>query len=106
MATAWAPVNHIRIGPDNQAWIEGTPYRVLDIVLDHLVHGFSAEEIQFQHYGVPSLAQIHAALAYYYDHQAELDNEIERQVKSAEALKAQSGESPIVKRLKAEGKIP
>jgi hypothetical protein len=35
------------------------------------------------------MAQIHAALAYYYEHQAELDAEIERQCREVEALRAQ-----------------
>jgi hypothetical protein len=40
-------------------------------------HGSSPEEISFQHPHL-SLAQIHAALSYYYDHQQEIDAYIER----------------------------
>ena len=39
--------------------------------------GVAWEEIYFQHPGL-SLAQIYAALTYYYDNQAELDTEIAR----------------------------
>jgi hypothetical protein len=38
------------------------------------------------HYGV-SLAQVHAALAYYYEHQAELEADIQQQIATAKALK-------------------
>jgi hypothetical protein len=74
--------------------------------VDHLVHGFSPEEIHFQHYGEPSLAQIHAALAYYFDHQRDLDAELNRQIKDFESARSKAGESPVVRRLKAEGKLP
>ena len=105
MSSAVAPVSHIRV-EDGRAWIDGTSYKVLDVVLDHLAYGWSPAEIHFQHYGEPSMAQIHAALSYYYDHQAELDAEIQEQLRRVEALCAQAGPSPFVERLRAEGKLP
>ena len=36
-----------------------------------------------------SLAQIHAALSYYYEHQAEVDADIERRDRYVEELRAQ-----------------
>ena len=68
--------------------------------------GMSPEEIEFQHYGQPSLSQIHAALAYYYDHQAEFDAEIERRAEEYETLRAQAMDSPGRRRLRAMGKLP
>jgi hypothetical protein len=47
---------------------------------------WSPEEIHFQHPHL-SLAQIHSALAYYYENKNDLDAEIERQSQEAEALK-------------------
>lgn len=41
-----------------------------------------------------SLAQIHAALAYYYDHQTELDAEIQRRRQEVNALAAQEQRLP------------
>ena len=43
--------------------------------MDHVAHGWSAEEIHRQHPDI-SVAQAHAALAFYYDHQAEFDHAI------------------------------
>lgn len=49
--------------------------RVAQIVADHLGYGWSAEEIVRQQ---PHLlpAEVHAALAYYFDHSAEIDAEL------------------------------
>src|SRR5947209_3674936 len=75
MATA-APA-HIRFDERGRAWIDDTNTKVIEVVLDKLAHGSSPEEMHEQ-YPHLSLAQIHAALAYYYDHKAEFDAEIER----------------------------
>jgi len=45
-------------------------------------------------------------LAYYYDHKVEIDATIERQFQEVERMRAEAGESPVVKRLRAEGKLP
>jgi uncharacterized protein (DUF433 family) len=103
---AAAAVEHIRIDENGVAWIDGTTTRVLQIVMDKLAHGWSPEEIQKQHYGEPSLAQIHAAFAYYYDHQAELDAEIERECKESAAMWEADKDSPVKLRLRALGLIP
>jgi uncharacterized protein (DUF433 family) len=54
--------------------------KVVEGALDKLAYGASPEEIHFQHPHL-SLAQIHAALSYCYDHQQEIDSYIERQRK-------------------------
>src|SRR5258708_6099829 len=97
--------SHIRVDAQGRAWIKGTAVKGIEIVLDHVAHGLSAEEICLQHYGSPTLAQIHSALAYYYDHQVKLDSAIERQVNEVQALRRARGESPVVKRLRAEGRL-
>ena len=49
--------------------------RVAQIVMDYLAYGWSVEEICRQHpYLTP--AEAHAAMGYYFDHQAEIDSEI------------------------------
>jgi uncharacterized protein (DUF433 family) len=96
---------HVHLDERGVAWIDDTNVKVIEVVLDKTAYGLSPEEI---HFGYPdlSLAQIHAALSYYYDHQAEIDAEIERQVREVEALAAQAGESPVHRRLRAAGKLP
>lgn len=75
---------HIAVGVDGVPIIEGTKTKVVEIVLDHLAHHWDTFEIRRQ-YPYLGLAQIHSALAYYYDNQAEVDQDIEqRRVKVAD----------------------
>lgn len=53
--------------------------KVLEVVLDHYTHGWSPEEIQWQHSHL-TLSQIHAAFVYYYDHQEELERAAQQQL--------------------------
>src|SRR5712691_5508167 len=94
--------SHIWRDDQGTVWIDDTNVKVIEVVLDRLAYGWSPEEIHFQHPGL-SLAQIHAALAHYYDHQAELDAEIASQEEAVRRLREQAGESPLVTRLKARG---
>ncbi len=57
---------HIEVDDRNVAWIAGTKVKVTEVVLDKIAHGWSPEEIHFQHPNL-SLAQIHGALTYYYE---------------------------------------
>src|SRR5438552_2745993 len=50
--------------------------RVSQIVIDYLNHGWSADEIVI-HYPHLRPAEVHSAMAYYFDHQAEIDAEID-----------------------------
>jgi uncharacterized protein (DUF433 family) len=103
------PVQYTHIFLDNpgRAWIDDTNIKVIEVALDKLADGWSAEEIHEGHNGYLSMAQIHAALAYYHDHKAEFDAEIDRQVQEYEALRAAQGkDTPLHKKLRAAGKIP
>jgi hypothetical protein len=79
--------------------------KVIEVVLDKIADGLSPEEIHAEDPDL-SLAQSHAALSYYYDHQAEIDTEIERQVREVDALAAQASDSPLRRRLRTAGKLP
>jgi uncharacterized protein (DUF433 family) len=96
---------HIHLDDWGRAWIDDTNTKVIEVVLDQIAYGWSPEEIHFQHSHL-SMSQIHAALSYYYDHQAEFDAEIERQLQEYDELRAQVEDSPIRKRLRALGKLP
>jgi len=83
------PITHIRLDKNGVAWVDDTKVKVIEIVLDHLAYGHSPEEIHLQHPHV-SLAQVHAAFAYYYDHQSDLDAELDQRFRRAEALRGTS----------------
>ena len=74
----------IELDENGVAWISGTRTKVIEVALDKVAHGWSPEEIHFQH-DYLSLAQIHAALAYYYEHQVEFDAEVSSQARRANA---------------------
>lgn len=96
---------HIWLDDRGVAWIDNVNTKVIEVALDMIAHGWSPEEIHFQHPHL-SLAQIHAALGYYYDHKAEMDAQIERSARKVEQLRAAAGESPLRKRLRELGKLP
>lgn len=76
--------------------------RVAQIVMDHLAHGWSVEEMCRQHpYQGP--AEAHAAMLYYWDHQAEIDAEIQAEWDQARRERTAADPSPFLVRLRARG---
>lgn len=79
MSTIPAPILHIEIRPNRagqpRAFIVGTRVRVQDAVCDSEGLGQSPDEIvaNLPHL---TLAQVHAALSYYFDHQDEIRSAI------------------------------
>lgn len=61
--------------------VAGTGLRVTDLVIAHLFHKRTPDEMAAD-FGI-SLAQVHASLAYYYQHKAELDKDIREQIDKA-----------------------
>lgn len=96
---------HIRLDGRGVAWIDDTNTKVIEVALDMIAHGWSPEEIHSQHPHL-SLAQIHAALGYYYDHQTELDAQVRQSLREVDGLRTQAGESPLRQRLRATGQLP
>src|SRR6266446_2634572 len=88
---------HIRLDEQGRPWVDDTNVKVIEIVLDHLAYSWSAETIQENH-PHRSLAQVYAALAWYYDHQTEMDAEIEGQGERLQAMRAAASASPLARR--------
>ena len=82
------------------AWISRSNTKVKEIVLDKLAYGWSPEEIHLQHRHL-SMAQIHAALAYYYENQDRLDEEIRRDFEEVERVSSVLPPSDLRLRLAA-----
>jgi uncharacterized protein (DUF433 family) len=93
---------HIEFDAAGTPIIVGTTMKVVELVTAHLAHGWSPAELHFQHPYL-TLGQIHAALAYYWDHQAALDAEIERRWQLSEQARQEAGPSPLAARLRAQG---
>src|SRR5712672_4414159 len=77
----------IEIDNEGVPWISGANTKVVEVVLDKMAYGWSPEEMHRQHPHL-SMAQIHSALAYYYEHQDEVDADIERRYQYVEEMRA------------------
>jgi uncharacterized protein (DUF433 family) len=99
MPSISAPLSHVVRDENSVAWIDDTNVKVIELALDHLAYGWSADSIheQFPHL---TLAQIHAALAFFYDHQADLEQEILRREREVDAWKSELRVSPLQRRLR------
>lgn len=77
--------------------IIGTSLRVSDIVIAHLFHDQTPDQIAAA-YSV-SLSAVYAALSYYYENKAEIDADIRQQIETARKLKENwiaDGGSPLL----------
>src|SRR5688572_21887626 len=76
--------------------------RVAQIAMDYLAHGWSPDEMCRQHpYLIP--AEAHAAMAYYFDHQEEIDGEVTAELDDVTAVRSQAARSPFYVRMRAKG---
>ena len=73
---------------DMRAYVTGTRVRVQDIAADHELHGLTPEQIA-REYPQLTLAQVHAALSYYFDHREEVRNQMKQDIDLVEGLQAQ-----------------
>ncbi|HEV7406804.1 MAG TPA: DUF433 domain-containing protein [Chthoniobacteraceae bacterium] len=91
--------SHIVCDARGIAWVDDTNVKVVEIACDHLAYGWSADAMheQFPHL---SLAQIHAALAFFYDHQDDFEREMLLREQEVAAWKSELGESPLQRRLR------
>ncbi len=93
------PVAHIFRDAAGVAWIDRTRVKVVELALDHVAYGWGAEEIHRQHPHL-SLAQIHAALGYYDDHQVSFDVQMAESLAEADRLAVGTTDSPLRRRLR------
>jgi uncharacterized protein (DUF433 family) len=88
---------HIVATPDTcggKPRIEGTRIRVQDVYVWHELQGQSPEEIvsNFPHL---SLASVHAALVYFFDHRDQIVRDIQEDAAYVDAMKNQLGAAAI-----------
>jgi uncharacterized protein (DUF433 family) len=104
MAIAETRYKHIVLNEKKVPIITGTNMKVIELVLERMAYGWSSEELHFQHPYL-TLGQIHSALAYYCDHQEELDSDIENRLKNVKEIQIQNISTPLKDRLKTKGLI-
>ena len=97
---------HIEKGEGRAACLKRMPrIRVAQIVIDYLNHGWSADEICI-HYPHLKLAEVHSAMAYYFDHQSEIDGEIEEEQRVVKEAQKNHAPTSVEVRLRTQGLLP
>lgn len=97
--------SHIELDDRGRPWIIGANTKVIEVAIEKVAWDWNPEQMHLQHPHL-SMAQLHAAMSYYYDHQDEMDAEIERQRREVDALAAAAQDSPGRRRLRNLGLIP
>lgn len=90
---------HVELDREERPKLAGTTMKVVELVMAQKAHGWSPEELHFQHPHL-SLGQIHGALAYYWDHQEELDAEIDRLSRFAQQAREEASSSPLAEKIR------
>ena len=99
-----AIATHIEIRSNREgqdrAYIHGTRVRVQDVAMLAEVQGRTPDQIidAFPHL---TLAQVHAALSYYFDHRAEIQDNLKDDEEFVEKLRKLRGPGVLERRLKS-----
>ena len=104
MAVVETRYEHIALDERNIPIIAGTTIKVVELILDHRAYGWSPEELRFQHPHL-TLGQIHSSLAYYWDHQDVLDQDIERRLQFVDQAKRTQKSTSLEIHLKSKNLI-
>jgi uncharacterized protein (DUF433 family) len=79
--------SHITIDSSGVARIDDSRMKVIHVIKEMRARGSSPEQLR-QAFSHLSMSQIHAALAYYYDHQAQIDSQIDRELREFDEARA------------------
>jgi uncharacterized protein (DUF433 family) len=100
MTTFATEHKYVQINKQGVPVIAGTTMKVVELVMAQKAYGWNPHELQHQHPYL-SMSQIHSALAYYWDHQPELDADIDRREQYVIQAEQQAGSSPIANKMRA-----
>jgi uncharacterized protein (DUF433 family) len=82
-----------------KARIAGHRIRVQDVAVLGVEFGLTADEI-VEEMPIITLADVHAALAYYWDHREEIEAQIVEEQTFVEQLKRAQGSGPLARRIR------
>jgi uncharacterized protein (DUF433 family) len=92
----------VQINEQGVPFIAGTTLKVIELIMAQKAYRWSPEELQHQHPYL-SMSQIHSALAYYWDHQSELEADIDRREQYMMQAEQEADPSPVTNKLRAMG---
>jgi uncharacterized protein (DUF433 family) len=79
---------YLEFDSQNRAKIANSRIRLSQLIQEKHAHGWSPEELHFQHPEV-SLAVIYSALSYYYSYQTEVDAPIKKEQQTIKNIQAE-----------------
>ncbi|MDJ1173237.1 DUF433 domain-containing protein [Roseofilum capinflatum] len=79
---------YLEIDAQSRAKIANSRVFVSQLIQEKHAHGWSPEELHFQHPEI-SLAAIYSALSYYYTYQSQIDAQIAQEQQTIQALQAE-----------------
>lgn len=95
---------HVVLDEKGVPWIEGANTKIVELVAEAKSHGWSPEELAYQHPHL-TLGQVHSALAYYWDHQKEVEADLAKRKALVEEIRRGAGEHPLITRLRTLGQV-
>jgi uncharacterized protein (DUF433 family) len=101
VATVETRYAHIVLEDTGVPHIAGTTMKVVELVTAHQAYGWGPEELAVN-FPYLTRGQIYSALAYYWDHQAELDADIARRAALADELQRNAPPHPLLTRLRGQ----
>ena len=100
MAIAETRYEHIVLDDAGVPLIDGTTLKLIELVVAQQAYGWSPEELAFQ-FPHLTLGQIYSALAYYWDHRQDLDDEIARRLALVDMLQSTTPPAPALAKVQA-----
>ncbi|MDX2230561.1 MAG: DUF433 domain-containing protein [Leptolyngbyaceae cyanobacterium bins.349] len=104
MSATKTDYKYVLLDEGNHPVISGTSIKVVELITSMRSYGWSPEELK-ENFPHLSLSQIYSALAYYWDHQEQIDADMERRYAYVTQLRQESEPSPVVKKLRDHGLI-
>ena len=90
---------HVKLDENGVAVVGNPATKIWILVAEKKAHGWSPEELHFQHPHL-SLGDVHSALGYYWDHKGEIDHKIQEELEFAEQMRDAAEQTELKKRLR------
>jgi uncharacterized protein (DUF433 family) len=90
---------HIELNADGVPVITGTTMKIVELVRFHLHQNWDARELHEQ-FPYLTLGQIHSALSYFHDNEAEIRADLARREELVEQIRKKWEDSPVQQKLR------
>jgi uncharacterized protein (DUF433 family) len=101
MRTKRTEYKHVLLWPDGTPTVSGTRLKVKHLAALHRYNAKGPEEL-VDAFPPHTLAEMYSALAYYYDHKADMDQQMDEDERDFEEARIAAAEaSPVVEKLRS-----